>query len=72
MIEERRWLGSKTHDIHGGGGQISTIKWKKNLIAWANQKVRLTDRWIDRQIDRWTDRQIDRQTDKLTDRQSAD
>ncbi len=40
MIEERRWLGSKTHDIHGGGGQISTIKWKKNLIAWANQKVR--------------------------------
>ena len=40
MIEERRWpLGSKSIDIHGGGGIITTIKWTKNLIAWANQKV---------------------------------
>jgi hypothetical protein len=42
MIEERRWpLGNKTNDIHGGGGFISVIKWKKNLIAWANDKVSL-------------------------------
>ena len=40
MVEERRWpLGNKTVDLHGGYGVISTIKWKENLIAWANEKV---------------------------------
>ena len=41
MVEERRWpLGTKTVVLHGDGyGVISTIKWKENLIAWANEKV---------------------------------
>ena len=37
MIEERRWpLGNKTTELHGGGGLITTVKWKDTLIAWAN------------------------------------
>ena len=41
MVEERRWpLGNKITELHGGFGAISTIKWKENLIAWANEKVR--------------------------------
>ena len=40
MVEERRWpLGNKITELHGGFGIISTIKWKENLIAWANEKV---------------------------------
>lgn len=40
MIEERRWpMGNKTMELHGGYGPIPTIKWKENLIAWANDKV---------------------------------
>ena len=40
MVEERRWpLGNKITELHGGFGLISTIKWKENLIAWANEKV---------------------------------
>ena len=40
MVEERRWpLGNKIAELHGGFGTISTIKWKENLIAWANEKV---------------------------------
>ena len=42
MIEERRWpMGNKTMELHGGYGPITTIKWKENLIAWANDKVEL-------------------------------
>lgn len=42
MIEERRWpMGNKYTELHGGFGTISTIKWKENLIAWANEKVYL-------------------------------
>lgn len=40
MVEERRWsLTNKVTQLDGGFGQISTIKWKDNLIAWANSKV---------------------------------
>ena len=40
MVEERRWpLGNKITELHGGFGTISTIRWKENLIAWANEKV---------------------------------
>ena len=32
-------MGNKTMELHGGYGPIPTIKWKENLIAWANDKV---------------------------------
>ena len=42
MIEERRWpLGNKMTDLDAGCGIISTIKWKENLLAWANDRVSL-------------------------------
>lgn len=42
MIEERRWpLGNKTSELHGGGGLITTVKWKDTLIAWANSTAKV-------------------------------
>ena len=42
MIEERRWpLGNKTTELHGGGGLITTVKWKDTLIAWANSTAKV-------------------------------
>ena len=34
-------MGNKTMELHGGYGPIPTIKWKVNLVAWANDKVRV-------------------------------
>ncbi len=40
MVEERRWsLTNKVTQLDAGYGKITTIKWKDNLIAWANEKV---------------------------------
>ena len=60
MVEERRWpLGNKVTELHGGFGVISTIKWKDNLIAWANEKVWI---WLthlsESQDDCWTIRMV--------------
>ena len=41
MVEERRWpLGNKVNEIYRSYyGQITTIKWRDNYIAWAYDKV---------------------------------
>jgi len=41
-------MGNKTTELHGGYGPIPTIKWKENLIAWANDKVRQKPATIDK------------------------
>ncbi|XP_064401865.1 vacuolar protein sorting-associated protein 41 homolog [Halichondria panicea] len=40
LVEERRWpLTNKVNQLDAGYGRVTTIKWKDNLIAWANEKM---------------------------------
>lgn len=41
ILHEKGWLGYKPNVISSGEGPIWTIKWRGNLIAWANDLVRL-------------------------------
>lgn len=38
---EKGWLGHKETVLHSGEGPIWAIEWRGNLIAWANDEVRL-------------------------------
>ena len=41
LVEERRWplIGHKMSELHQGYGLVGVIKWRDQLIAWANEKV---------------------------------
>ena len=36
MIHTKGWFSAKDHVIHGGEGPIHAIKWRGELLAWAN------------------------------------
>lgn len=40
LLYERNWLNRwKTLVLHEGEGMITNVKWRANLIAWANNLV---------------------------------
>jgi hypothetical protein len=41
VMHEKGWLGHKEQILHSGEGPIYAIQWRGNLIAWANDLVRL-------------------------------
>lgn len=41
VLHEKGWLGHKETVLHAGEGPIWTSKWRGNLIAWANDLVRI-------------------------------
>mmetsp|Transcript_7798 Transcript_7798/g.14869 ORF Transcript_7798/g.14869 Transcript_7798/m.14869 type:complete len:939 (+) Transcript_7798:56-2872(+) len=36
IIRTKSWIGNKDNVLHAGEGPIWTVKWRGNLIAWAN------------------------------------
>jgi vacuolar protein sorting-associated protein 41 len=38
-LHEKGWLGHKETTLHSGEGPIWQIRWRGNLIAWANDSV---------------------------------
>ena len=36
ILQEKGWLGYKERILHSGEGQIGTIQWRGDLIAWSN------------------------------------
>lgn len=39
ILHEKGWLGNKQETLHSGEGPIWAVKWRGNLIAWANDAV---------------------------------
>ena len=40
ILHEKGWLGYKETVLHSGEGPIWQVRWRDNLIAWANDLVR--------------------------------
>ena len=39
VLHEKGWLGYKETILHSGEGPIWQVRWRDNLIAWANDPV---------------------------------
>lgn len=39
VLHEKGWLGHKETVLHSGEGPIWSVRWRGNLIAWANDLV---------------------------------
>ena len=44
MYQEKGWMGWKEQILHSGEGPIWATAWRGELIAWANDSVRLSPR----------------------------
>lgn len=38
-LHEKGWLGYKETILHSGEGPIWQVRWRDNLVAWANELV---------------------------------
>ena len=41
VLHEKGWLGYKETILHSGEGPIWQVRWRENLVAWANDLVSL-------------------------------
>ena len=39
ILHEKGWLGYKETTLHSGEGPVWQVRWRNNLIAWANDIV---------------------------------
>lgn len=39
-LHEKGWLGHKETVLHSGEGPVWQVRWRANLISWANDLVR--------------------------------
>ena len=39
VLHEKGWLGYKETVLHSGEGPVWQVRWRDNLIAWANDLV---------------------------------
>ncbi|KAF8396489.1 hypothetical protein HHK36_018112 [Tetracentron sinense] len=50
-LNSKKWLGYRDQVLHSGEGPIHAVKWRKNLIAWANDAgVKVYDTANDQRI----------------------
>ncbi|XP_058097967.1 vacuolar protein sorting-associated protein 41 homolog isoform X2 [Magnolia sinica] len=51
FLNSKKWLGYRDQVLHSGEGPIHTVKWRTNLIAWANDSgVKVYDMANDQRI----------------------
>ncbi len=46
VLHEKGWLGYKETILHSGEGPIWQVRWRENLVAWANDLVGLFSYWL--------------------------
>ena len=48
ILHEKGWLGYKETVLHSGEGPIWQVRWRENLVAWANDLVcsHFARRWL--------------------------
>lgn len=51
ILHEKGWLGPKDVTLHSGEGPIGTVRWRRNHIAWSNDRgVRIYDTHLSQRV----------------------